>query len=438
MRKRTVTILMTAVAAGLAGCEVGPDYAAADGDGAARLGEKGLEPATRPTTQVSSRTVSGVSPVVQWWTTFHDPVLDGLIRRAVAENLDLNGRRRACARPAAERGVVPGRALPGRERHRLLPARPRERQRHRVGIRGQQCRAGEHRRREPAPGANGSPAIPGNSLSEFDLYQAGFDASWEIDVFGGTRRAVEAASANIQAAVEDRRDVLTTLLGEVARNYLELRRTEPARHRAGEPGRPAADGGADAGARPAGPDQRVGPVAGAGAGSDDDGPDPGAGDESEPGDPPARRPARRPADGAGGGVVEGGRVAGGAGRGTGGAAVGAAAPPAGRAAGGAADRGRHRALGVATADLFPKFTLNGSVGLQSLQPGDLVSWGEPVLLVRAEHLVAAVRRRADQRPDPRAGGAAGAGDPRVPGGGAGGTDGRGGRAWWCTARHRNG
>ena len=56
-----------------------------------------------------------------------------------------------------------------------------------------------------------------------DLYQAGLDASWEIDVFGGLRRDVEAANADIVAAVEDRRDVLVTLTSEVALNYIDYR-----------------------------------------------------------------------------------------------------------------------------------------------------------------------------------------------------------------------
>ena len=56
-----------------------------------------------------------------------------------------------------------------------------------------------------------------------DLYQAGFDASWEIDVFGGVRRSIEAANADIAVAIEDRRDVLVTLLSEVALNYMDLR-----------------------------------------------------------------------------------------------------------------------------------------------------------------------------------------------------------------------
>jgi NodT family efflux transporter outer membrane factor (OMF) lipoprotein len=61
------------------------------------------------------------------------------------------------------------------------------------------------------------------SLFENNVYQAGFDASWEIDVFGGKRRAKEAAGAQVAASEFDRRDVLVSLLGEVARNYVELR-----------------------------------------------------------------------------------------------------------------------------------------------------------------------------------------------------------------------
>jgi NodT family efflux transporter outer membrane factor (OMF) lipoprotein len=56
-----------------------------------------------------------------------------------------------------------------------------------------------------------------------NLYQAGFDASWEIDVFGGRRRAVEAAGAEVQAVEEAERGVVVSLLGEVAQTYLQLR-----------------------------------------------------------------------------------------------------------------------------------------------------------------------------------------------------------------------
>jgi NodT family efflux transporter outer membrane factor (OMF) lipoprotein len=87
-------------------------------------------------------------------------------------------------------------------------------------------------------GGNGSPSQTGpagnsNLLTPFgkgglpgvttELYQVGFDSTWELDIFGGTRRRLEAATADLEAAAENRRDVLITLLAEVARNYLELR-----------------------------------------------------------------------------------------------------------------------------------------------------------------------------------------------------------------------
>ncbi len=56
-----------------------------------------------------------------------------------------------------------------------------------------------------------------------NIYQAGFDAAWEIDVFGGTRRAIQAAEADYEASVEARRDTYVGLLAEIARNYVELR-----------------------------------------------------------------------------------------------------------------------------------------------------------------------------------------------------------------------
>jgi NodT family efflux transporter outer membrane factor (OMF) lipoprotein len=56
-----------------------------------------------------------------------------------------------------------------------------------------------------------------------NLFQVGLDAAWELDIFGGTRRDVEAAEADIRASVEDRRDVLVTLASEVAINYVQLR-----------------------------------------------------------------------------------------------------------------------------------------------------------------------------------------------------------------------
>ncbi len=66
--------------------------------------------------------------------------------------------------------------------------------------------------------AAGSSGIP-----SFDLYQAGFDASWEVDLWGRVRREVESADASVEASAEARRDSMLSTLAEVARDYLQLR-----------------------------------------------------------------------------------------------------------------------------------------------------------------------------------------------------------------------
>jgi NodT family efflux transporter outer membrane factor (OMF) lipoprotein len=175
--------LVPAAAALLAACTVGPDYRAPEPRMPDAFGEIAAEQAK----------AAAAGPVAAWWTTFHDPMLDSLVARAVRANPDL---RRAEAR------VREARARHGIVSADLYPT---------VDAAG-----GAARRRFSE---NVADADPG----PFNLFEAGFDAAWEIDVFGGTRRGIEAAEADVGAAVEDRRDVLVTLLAEVARNYMELR-----------------------------------------------------------------------------------------------------------------------------------------------------------------------------------------------------------------------
>src|SRR5262249_25515084 len=78
--------------------------------------------------------------------------------------------------------------------------------------------AGSYSRQQRAENAQ---AFPGSLRNE--LYDAHFDASWEIDVSGGKHRALESASDQLEAVAEDRRDVLVSVLAEVARNYVEVR-----------------------------------------------------------------------------------------------------------------------------------------------------------------------------------------------------------------------
>lgn len=126
----------------------------------------------------------------QWWSLFQDPLLDTLMTRAAAANHDL---RKAEARIREARAG------------RIIAAA--------TGAVGGSAASTHSRRSENASSSGGSQ----------DLFQIGFDARWELDIFGGVRRAVEAADATLAASHEELRDVLVSLQAEVARNYLELR-----------------------------------------------------------------------------------------------------------------------------------------------------------------------------------------------------------------------
>lgn len=140
-----------------------------------------------------------------WWTTFGDPELDSLVERAVRANLDLQlGEARVREARARRRAAAAS----------LWPA--------------VDARASIARERESANAPAPVRVSPGGPLASRpgdveNLFQAGFDASWELDLFGGRRRSVEAAQADLESAVYDRDAVMLTLLAEVARNYIELR-----------------------------------------------------------------------------------------------------------------------------------------------------------------------------------------------------------------------
>jgi multidrug efflux system outer membrane protein len=168
-------LLVPALAAALAGCAVGPDYRAPE----ARLPAAYSEGA-------------GPAPVAAWWTTFRDPVLDSLIRRAVRANPDLRSARARVLEARARRGLAAADRLPSVD-----------------------ASAGASRTRNSS-NAFGDPGGTSN------LFEAGFDAAWEIDLFGHAAREVEAADAEVAASVEDRRDVLVSLLAETARDYVDL------------------------------------------------------------------------------------------------------------------------------------------------------------------------------------------------------------------------
>jgi NodT family efflux transporter outer membrane factor (OMF) lipoprotein len=146
--------------------------------------------------------------LARWWTQFNDPVLDSLIRRALAGNLDL-AQSVSRVRQARLQERITGAAE--------YPA---------VNANGTAVTLNSNRNSAmPAAGGQGGGAgipLPGH----LNLYSAGFDATWEVDLFGGTRRAVEQAKANTAAALWARRDGQVSLTAEVANDYVTLRQVQ--------------------------------------------------------------------------------------------------------------------------------------------------------------------------------------------------------------------
>jgi outer membrane protein, multidrug efflux system len=173
----------------MAGCTVGPNYVKPD-----IPVEKGWDAA-------KAEGPANGAELSRWWQTFKDPELDRLVTEALKSNLDLK---------LAGARVRDARA-------QLLVARS-------AGLPFLNASASD------TWGGNSANIITKSSFGTVhstgattSLYRAGFDAGWEIDVFGGIRRSVEAAEAGIDASVEDLRSVQVTLLGEVAGLYIDLR-----------------------------------------------------------------------------------------------------------------------------------------------------------------------------------------------------------------------
>lgn len=138
--------------------------------------------------------------LARWWEIFQDPLLSSLIQRAITSNLDLKLAESRIQQARAARKIAAGFLGPkiegtGSFRTTRTPVKVL-------------ARPGEDERTE-------------GIVSEH--YEAGFDAGWELDLLGGRRRGLEAAEADLRASIEERRDVMVRLVAEVAREYWELR-----------------------------------------------------------------------------------------------------------------------------------------------------------------------------------------------------------------------
>ncbi|HEX7127352.1 MAG TPA: efflux transporter outer membrane subunit [Thermodesulfobacteriota bacterium] len=191
--------LVAAVGVAAAGCAaVGPDYAPPE-PAVPSVWHAELAPGV-------STAVEEPEALGRWWATLDDPVLTRLVERAVAGNLELK-----------------------RAQARVREARARRRQVAADYLPSLDASASVNRQRSSEETGAGGASGPGFAIgpdTTRTLYSTGFDASWELDLFGGSRRAVEAATASLQASQEDLRHTLVSLLSEVGQNYVDVRTTQ--------------------------------------------------------------------------------------------------------------------------------------------------------------------------------------------------------------------
>lgn len=173
----------------LFGCKVGPDYERPD-----------LQLPNGWNQEFSGQSGQTTDQLHQWWRLLDDPVLDGLIEQVGQANLDVQAAMMRVAESRALRDFAAGRSSPQVD---AIASYSRSRN-------------------------SGSThfAFPGMPTDPYDLHAAGFDAAWEIDLFGQIKRSIESSQAALEASIDDYHDVLRSLFAEVARNYVELRTTQ--------------------------------------------------------------------------------------------------------------------------------------------------------------------------------------------------------------------
>jgi NodT family efflux transporter outer membrane factor (OMF) lipoprotein len=179
--------------AALGGCAVGPDY----------QGPPSVTPrAETATTFVRGDHAGGDDPAVvsaRWWETFRDPMLDDITLQALAHNPTIGA---AIARLRQARSEV------RLQFANLLPT-------------GSGDVLYAQTRLPPLGSLLGTPGSSGGT--DFNLYADSFDASWEIDVFGGQRRALEAAHDTREGTEASLEDAQVSLSAEVSNAYINLR-----------------------------------------------------------------------------------------------------------------------------------------------------------------------------------------------------------------------
>jgi NodT family efflux transporter outer membrane factor (OMF) lipoprotein len=207
---RTTLFAVLTIAVALPGCTVGPDYHGAPdvANGATHASAFVRAPAN---------VVTSTHAPNRWWESLGDPQLNALIDQALANNQDLH---------AAQARLRESRAQLQQQRAAETPkvtadaAALRMREPDLSGLQSSQQSTSNSTSSAGQTAQSGSTS---QGRGPLQFYTAGFDASWEIDIFGGTRRAIESASAQAEAVDADLADTQVSLAAEVAQAYIDLR-----------------------------------------------------------------------------------------------------------------------------------------------------------------------------------------------------------------------
>ena len=202
---------------GLSGCTVGPDFATPTTPLAESSDYLDTGLSVRKAGRLLARTTEA-EPDVAWWRAFRDPVLSQLENRIASQNLDVQTATARLFESRAQLGTAAAAGLPTLNGQGSA-YRQQFSKNGTIGLLGNSL-----------GGLGGGGASAGNLTAPltngFESYTLGFDASWELDLWGKVRRSVESAQAQADASAEQRRDALVSSQAELARDYVQLRGTQ--------------------------------------------------------------------------------------------------------------------------------------------------------------------------------------------------------------------
>lgn len=213
IRRARHALLLTVSLLGLSACTMGPNFHSPNWSAPSSWFSGPKEPVAPPP---SVPVAAPIDP--NWWNLFHDAELTELEQRVASQNLDVKVAAIRFAESRAQLSITTAAAYPSLNAN----ASYTREQASNNGIFAVVPSAAGASAANGAQG-NSAGAVKGTGLQPFDLYQGGFDASWEVDLWGRVRRSIESGEATSQAAQEAQRGVLLDSLAEVARDYIQLR-----------------------------------------------------------------------------------------------------------------------------------------------------------------------------------------------------------------------